>query len=84
MKHRTDEGWSAEGARYWREGNHVFQEWYRAARDCDGVWEEGGTLVCHLSQLKARKWADDHDEFLPEWEREEHWQRDHEAERMGY
>ncbi len=51
---RTDEGWSASGARYWLADDTVWREWFSDGVDCDGRLWRGGTDSCHITRLDAR------------------------------
>ena len=89
-RQRTDEGFRQEVNTLTHFGEAVVCEWCETGRDCDGQYEHGGELVCHLANLSIR---DAHAEFpirqnigikAPEWKRANVYQRDHAAEAAGY
>ena len=50
----TDEGYSARGETVRHEGTHVYREWTREGRDCDGRHRESGDEMAPLDKLAAR------------------------------
>lgn len=83
----TDEGWSCTTVEYRRIGRFIYREWLEDGRDCDGRlttysvcrWDQKtyqASWVCEGAGLVRRSY--------PVWERVEEYQRDYEAERMGY
>lgn len=53
---RTEEGWHAEGARYWFEpaDRAVYCEWYDDGADCDGRMSRHVLARCPVARLSAR------------------------------
>lgn len=85
----TDEGYFQSYATWVYEDGIVKFHYYRKERDCDGLFENGGCLVCALDELQAKEnySKDEHAGkviMVPEWIDEDSWQRDHSAEAMGY
>lgn len=84
---RTEEGFCYQHECWEHVGDAIERSFYCRERDCDGLFERGGDLVCALDELAARKpyGTDDPAIRLPEWrDGIDVWQRDHAAEAAGY
>jgi len=80
---KHDEGCSWESETYEIDGENLILDYAGGGSDCDGRHRSGGKVICPMDQLKSRKqW--DGELMLPEWKKEEEWQRDYTAESMGY
>lgn len=79
----TDEGWYRE-THYWSfDGDIVTHEWMSRQRDCDGLYEHGGSSICLRDRVA--KGGDNGDGVSwPDWQQTENHHRDHSAEAMGY
>lgn len=78
----TDEGWERLSICIHREGNWVYMNTHRVAKDCDGKFEQFYSERCHIKKLKA---VTNNSGFkVPQWIPIKESQRDYFAERAGY
>jgi len=79
----TEEGWWSASFVVSHEGDHVRIEHTSDGCDCDGRLTTGADLVCPLDRLAAkpcsRGWP-----WVPDWQEEDSYRRDYQAEAAGY
>lgn len=81
----TDEGYACEWNTWERtEDGAVCWEWASDGRDCDGRHSAGGVLVADLDKLEANDLTDIGGPLCPDWDVEEKYQREENAELAGY
>lgn len=94
---RDDEGHTRSTDAYHHTGGAVRLDWITSAKDCDGMLDRAGTLICPLDRLRAKpqylcqgwpalKEGDFYHptELNPDWVEAHRTQRDHPAEAAGY
>lgn len=80
-----DEGWSLEALSFEYDGERVRCQQVTDGRDCDGRLTRCTVTTCSAGHLLMRPVTlDGETHLMPQWELEEHQQRDYSAEAMGY
>lgn len=59
----------------------VLRSYHKDACDCDGRLSSGGTLICPLGRLRTQSIRG---HMYPDWQTQEQYQRDYQAEAAGY
>jgi len=80
MGRDTDEGFESMACTWFMDEGVLYRDYYRRARDCDGLYEWGGVerAVMQSGQIVTNDFG------YPVWDDVEHTFRDHTAEAAGY
>ncbi len=87
-----DEGSSHDAETYTHCGDHVRLDYASWGSDCDGRYSSGGVLLCPLDRLAVNaplavvygECAPIDCPLMPDWQKEDAYQRDYTAEAAGY
>lgn len=78
----TEEGWERLSILIYRQGNWVYMDGHRIAKDCDGKFEQFFFERCHIKKLKAV--TNSEGLKVPQWLTIKESQKDYFAEAAGY